>query len=150
MDSHLPSQTPARRPLPSTVFYSVEYPGYVQSSSVPLAIHNLGGQDSLDNAFKRIASKTETLVELHLRPGNPFAHPIPGDVVATNNILLKIVKRKRRKLNDRNEDVGEYTAEAIGVIPKAIRFRSERGLSNDGMTRRIHLDGRYGRLSVPA
>ena len=120
-------QAPAApaRPLPSTSFYSVEYPGYVQTASVPLAVRNLGGQESLDTAFKRSASRTENLVELHLRPGNPFAHPIPGDVVSTNNILLKIVKRRRRKLNDEDEPIGEYTAEAVGVIPKTVRFRSE-------------------------
>jgi general transcription factor 3C polypeptide 5 (transcription factor C subunit 1) len=121
--SHGLSEAPEHK-LPSTAFYSVEYPGYVKSASVPLAVRNLGGQDSLDNAFKRTASKTEALVELHLRPGNPFAHPIPGDVVATNNILLKVVKRKRRKLVD-GEHVGEYTAEVVGVIPKTVRFRSK-------------------------
>ncbi|EGO01771.1 hypothetical protein SERLA73DRAFT_177265 [Serpula lacrymans var. lacrymans S7.3] len=112
------------RPLPSTPFYSVEYPGYVQSSSVPLAIRSLGGQINLDSAFKRTASKHDALLELNLRPGNPFAHPIPGDVVGTNNIVLKIIKRKRRRLNDGDQPIGEYTAEAIGVIPKTARFRS--------------------------
>jgi general transcription factor 3C polypeptide 5 (transcription factor C subunit 1) len=88
-------------------------------------VRNLGGQDSLDNAFKRTALRSETLVELNLRSGNPFAHPIPGDVVATNNIVLKVVKRRRRKLNDGDELIGEYTAEAVGVVPKTVRFRSE-------------------------
>jgi general transcription factor 3C polypeptide 5 (transcription factor C subunit 1) len=77
---------------------------------------------------KPAASKPETLVELRLRPDNPFAHPIPGDVVATNNILLKVVKRKRRRQDGDSgpsEDLGEYTAEAVGVIPKTIRFRGE-------------------------
>ena len=120
-----PAPAAPARPLPSTSFYSVEYPGYVQTASVPLAVCNMGGQQSLDTAFKRSASRTENLVELHLRPGNPFAHPIPGDVVSTNNILLKIVKRRRRKLNDDDEPIGEYTAEAVGVIPKTVRFRSE-------------------------
>lgn len=114
-------------PLPYTQFFSVEYPGYVRSSSVPLAVNNLGGQSSLDNAFKRTATKADALLELSLRPGNPFAHPVPGDVVGTSNVLLKVVKRKRRKINAEGNQtlVGEYTAQAVGVIPKTARFRSE-------------------------
>lgn len=117
------------RALPQTAFYSVEYPGYVQATSVPIAMKNLGGQASLDNAFKRTASKTEALLELALRPGQPFAHAVPGDVVGTNNILLKVVKRKRkRRVGEEVNDgaIGEYTAEAVGVIPKTARFRSEK------------------------
>lgn len=123
-----PSSGAPEYPLPQTPFYSVEYPGYVRPTSVPLAVSNLGGQTTLDNAFKRAASKTETLIELTLRPGQPFAHPIPGDVVSTNNILLKIVKKRRKRRLEKGLDdgaVGEYTAEAVGIIPKTTRFRSE-------------------------
>ncbi|KAG6837927.1 hypothetical protein H0H93_008321 [Arthromyces matolae] len=116
------SQAPAYI-LPQTPFYSIEYPGYVRPTSVALAVSNLGGQSALDNAFKRAASKTETLIELKLRPDQPFAHPIPGDVVPTNNILLKVVK-KRRKHRMEDGAIGEYTIEAVGVIPKTARFRS--------------------------
>ncbi|KAH7930260.1 hypothetical protein BV22DRAFT_1028484 [Leucogyrophana mollusca] len=126
-ESSSSSEAP-ERPLPSTAFYSVEYPGYVKPSSVHLAVRNLGGQSSLDTAFKRTAAKNDALLELNLRPGNPFSHPIPGDIVATNNILLKVVKRKRRKPIDDTtggeQVIGEYTAEAVGVIPKTARFRS--------------------------
>jgi general transcription factor 3C polypeptide 5 (transcription factor C subunit 1) len=121
------SEAPERQ-LPQIPFYSVEYPGYVRSSTVPIAVKNLGGQTSIDNAFKRAASKTESLIELALRPDQPFAHPIPGDVVGTNNILLKVVKRRRKRGVDRDwcdGAIGEYTAEAIGTIPKTARFRSE-------------------------
>lgn len=127
-ESHIISHSEApEQSLPQTPFYSVEYPGYVRSSSVPLAVKNLGGQATIDNAFKRAASKTDALIELTLRSGQPFAHPIPGDVVSTNNILLKIVKKRRRKASDDTADgaIGEYTAEAVGIIPKTARFRSE-------------------------
>ncbi|KAG2118940.1 RNA polymerase III transcription factor IIIC subunit-domain-containing protein [Suillus discolor] len=119
--STIRSEAP-ERPLPSTPFYSIEYPGYVKPESVPLAVSNLGGHSRLETAFKRTAAKNEALLELNLRPGNPFAHPIPGDIVSTNNILLKVVRRKRR--NPNGECVGEFTAEAVGVIPKTARFRS--------------------------
>lgn len=121
------SPTDAReRPLPPAQFYSVEYPGHVQPTSVHLALRNLGGLSSLENVFKRGAAKNETLLELNFRPGNPFSHPIPGDVVSTSNVLVKITKRRRRKLGDQPQEiVGEYTAEAAGVILKSARFRSQ-------------------------
>ncbi|TFK55860.1 hypothetical protein OE88DRAFT_1716528 [Heliocybe sulcata] len=123
-----PSSLAPERPLPTKAFYSVEYPGYVRPTSTNTAINNLGGQQSLNTAFKRTASKNDGLLELHLRPDNPFAHPVPGENVPTSNILLKVVKRKRRKLNPTNGDkstqIGDYTVEALGIVPKTVRFRS--------------------------
>ncbi|KAJ3917262.1 RNA polymerase III transcription factor IIIC subunit-domain-containing protein [Lentinula edodes] len=55
---------------------SVEYPGYVQPASVPQAIRNLASPSK--TAFRRGASKPETLVELKLQPDDSFVHPIPG------------------------------------------------------------------------
>ena len=105
-------------PLPQVPFYSVEYPGYVRPSSTQVAINNLGGQSKLDSVFRHATSKPESLLELSLRPNNPFAHHISGEAVATNNIVFKIVKRKRK-----NKDEGEYTIEAVGVTHKTVRFR---------------------------
>ncbi|KAJ7499127.1 RNA polymerase III transcription factor IIIC subunit-domain-containing protein [Mycena latifolia] len=114
------------RPIPATPFYSIEYPGYVRPTSVPIAVQNLGGQAALDSAFKRSAAKTEATLELRLRPGNPFAHPVPGDVVLTNNLVLKVVKRKRKNRMDADDGAlqGEYTAEIVGSTSKTVRFRS--------------------------
>ncbi|KAG7097162.1 hypothetical protein E1B28_004539 [Marasmius oreades] len=119
-------------PLPSASFYSIEYPGYVKHASVPTAIQNLGGASSLEAAFRRGASKAETLVELKLKPDNPFAHPVPGEVVNNNCIILKVTKKKRRihRLEEENEnqsrngELGEYRVEPVGVLGKTIRFRS--------------------------
>lgn len=113
------------RLLPGTHFYSVEYPGYVKPTSVPLAVERLGGQSSVQSAFKRTGYKSGSILELNLRPGNHFAHPIPGDVIPTNNILLKVVKRSRKQKDANTEKSnGEYTVQATGVIPKTARFRS--------------------------
>ncbi len=122
-----PTEPPSarERPLLNTHFYSIEYPGYVKPASVPLAIDRLGGQRNIDEAFRRTGKKLESTLELNLRPGNPFSHPIHGEVVGTNNILLKVVKRKRRRKDGEQGEAGEYTAEVIGVIPKTGRFRSE-------------------------
>ncbi|KAH9973046.1 RNA polymerase III transcription factor IIIC subunit-domain-containing protein, partial [Lactifluus volemus] len=130
------SQTSAQaHDLPTTHFYSIEYPGYVRPESVTKAVHSLGGQSSIDRAFRRNAPREDSLLELNLRPDNPFSHPLLGDLVPTNNLLLKVVKRKLKqppppddgshKEEVGKEDiVGEYTAVAIGVIPKTARFRS--------------------------
>ena len=125
-----PQKTALAHELPTAHFYSIEYPGYVRLESVTTAVHSLGGQSSIDRAFRRSAPKEDALLELNLRPDNPFSHPLPGDLVSTNNILLKVVKRRLKRSPDddesQNEIIGEYTAAAVGVIPKTARFRSER------------------------
>lgn len=112
-------------PLPNTHFYSVEYPGFVKPTSVPLAIQHLGGQSNVDTAFRRTTKKSESTLELNFRPGNPGSHPVHGEVIGTNNILLKVVKRKKKRTDGQEGYIGEYTTEAVGVIPKTGRFRSE-------------------------
>ena len=116
-------------PLPPTTLYSVEYPGYVRPESIPLAIERLGGQRRLETAFGRVPqrdAKESFPLELKLRPEDLYSHPVSGEVVATSNLVLKVVKRKRKQkegsLQDR-ESVGEYTAEIVGSIPKTGRFR---------------------------
>uniref|UniRef100_A0A8H8CKA2 Transcription factor IIIC subunit 5 HTH domain-containing protein n=1 Tax=Psilocybe cubensis TaxID=181762 RepID=A0A8H8CKA2_PSICU len=131
-DSHSPpsASTPPGQPLPQVPFYSIEYPGYIGPQSTPIAIRNLGGQTRIDHAFKRTAQKSQALLELSLRPETPFAHSIPGDVVATNNLLLKVRRRKRKQPSASGSDatsnglVGEYTAEVVGIVAKTVRFRS--------------------------
>ncbi|EIW61805.1 uncharacterized protein TRAVEDRAFT_163333 [Trametes versicolor FP-101664 SS1] len=125
----LPTAAP-ERPLPTAHFYSVEYPGYVRPTSVPLAVERLGGERTIESAFRRASGrdKVESLLELRLRPGNPYAHPIPGEIVPTSNIVLKVVKRRRKRKDGEAAPeegaVGEYTVEAVGVVPKTARFRS--------------------------
>ncbi|KAL1666102.1 RNA polymerase III transcription factor IIIC subunit-domain-containing protein [Schizophyllum commune] len=119
------SQTAPELPLPKTAFYSVEYPGYVQDTSVPIAVRALGGAQALDTAFKRAIGKQESLVELRLQPDNPFAHPVAGEVVQTNNLLLRVTKRKRVRRNGvpLAQPEWEYKAEIAGVVPRTVRFR---------------------------
>jgi general transcription factor 3C polypeptide 5 (transcription factor C subunit 1) len=121
--------------LPTTHFYSIEYPGYVRPESIGKAIHTLGGQSSIDRAFRRSAPREDSPLELNLRPDNPFSHPLLGDLVPTNNILLRVVKRKLKHPRPASDDdgdgaqtAGEYTAVAVGVIPKTARFRGEQPL----------------------
>jgi general transcription factor 3C polypeptide 5 (transcription factor C subunit 1) len=116
--------------IPPVRVYSVEYPGYVQPTSVSEAVRTLGGQPTLERAFRK-SSKPDAFLELRYRPDNPFAHPIAGEVVQTNSILLKVVKRRRKRVEGASADgqdtglVGEYTVEPVGLIPGTARFRGE-------------------------
>ena len=116
--------------IPPVRVYSVEYPGYVQPTSVPEAVGTLGGQQALEKAFRK-STKPDAFLELRYRPDNPFAHPIAGEVVQTNSILLKVAKRKRKRVAGTSTDeqdagpIGEYTVEPVGLIPGTARFRGE-------------------------
>jgi len=116
--------------IPPVRVYSVEYPGYVQPTSVPEAVRTLGGQQTLERAFRK-SNKPDAFLELRYRPDNPFSHPIAGEVVQTNSILLKVVKRRRKRVEGASTNgqdtgpVGEYTVEPIGLIPGTARFRGE-------------------------
>ena len=125
-----PSSPAPEIQIPPTRVYSVEYPGYVQPTSVPEAVRRLGGQQALEKAFRK-SNKPDSFLELRYRPDNPFAHPIAGEVVQTNSILLKVVKRRRKRVIGAPTDegdagpIGEYTVEPVGLIPGTARFRGE-------------------------
>ena len=53
----------------------------------------------MDKIFKQAKSK---IMEMRLRPEDVFAHPVPGEVVPTSKLLVKVVKR-RRKQRDNGE-----------------------------------------------
>lgn len=113
------------KPLPQIHYYSVEYPGYVGSASVPIAVERLGGQARIDNVFRRNTPRAGVLLELSFRPHSLFSHPIPADVVSTNNIVLKITKRRKKGSKQTgSSSPGEYKAEVVGVLSKTVRFRS--------------------------
>ncbi|KAF8709297.1 RNA polymerase III transcription factor (TF)IIIC subunit, partial [Rhizoctonia solani] len=145
-DSQTPNQPQAARTkLP--IYHAIEYPGYISpnSTSINRAITTLGGQKCVQNAF----SDGGRILELRLQPDNPFAHPVTGDVVGTNTLLVKVVTRRKKQVGGTNdlgnsgstvagssedkgkgkervdgESQGTYTAEVMGIIPKTVRFRS--------------------------
>lgn len=120
------STSAPERPLPSTQYYSIEYPGYITShAAIPQAITKLGGQKSIDAAFR--SRRDASILELHLRgtkESNPFQHPIPGDIVPTNHIILKVVKRRYKVRSEDGVD-GDFVIEPVAVSHKTARFRSQ-------------------------
>lgn len=113
--------------LPDKIFHAIQYPGFVKPTSVPLVVANLGGQANLDRAFKRGNSKSQSYLELNFRPNNPYSHPVPGEVVNTNCILLKVTKKKRHRRSDSTTDQreGEFVFEGLGRMLRTARFRGE-------------------------
>lgn len=113
-------------------FYSIEYPGLVSPDSIPIAIETLGGQSSINNVLGRRKQPTDSrdnLLDLNFRPGNPFAHPVPGEAVGTNKLLMKITKRRVNQKSMGLEDgrpIGEYTSTVLGIVPRTVRYRSKR------------------------
>ncbi|QRW16504.1 transcription factor tau subunit sfc1 [Rhizoctonia solani] len=122
-DSQTPTQPQAAHTKLPT-YHAIEYPGYISpnSSSINRAITTLGGQKSVQNAF----ADGGKILELRLQPDNPFAHPVTGDVVGTNTLLVKVVTRRKKQGKEQvdGENQGTYTAEVMGIIPKTVRFRS--------------------------
>ncbi|GJJ07427.1 hypothetical protein Clacol_001629 [Clathrus columnatus] len=118
-----PSQT-----LSTQVFYSIEYPGFISPGSVFTAIETLGGQSSIDNVFARRKQSTgsrDNLLDLNFRPENVFSHPVPGETVGTNKLLLKLTKRRVKRTSDEDQSfIGDYTGTILGIVPKTVRFRS--------------------------
>lgn len=117
--------------LPSNSFALIEYPGPVASTSTSQAqaIKTLGGQARLSKTLQ----SQDAVVELNFRPDVPFSHSVAGEnIEAGNVVLLKVVKR-RRKRTDKTKIVGEkvvqdhgvYKVEALGVVDRLVRFRSE-------------------------
>jgi general transcription factor 3C polypeptide 5 (transcription factor C subunit 1) len=134
MDEPSSSTVPLAKllPLEHKPFYSIEYPGYVQPTSVPKAIERLGGAQRVADTFRRGLK-----VDLKLKDNDPFAHPPNGQAVTTQNLLLKVVRRTRKKPSSgategegadsptTGASKGKFTAEVVGVVQKTLRFRSE-------------------------
>lgn len=112
-------------PLEHKYFYSLEYPGYVASTSFAKAVDRLGGPQILADTFRRGLK-----VDLKLKDNDPYAHPPNGQVVPTYNLVLKVVKRKRKRqanegeTSSGTETQGQFTAQVVGISQKTLRFRT--------------------------
>jgi Tau95 Triple barrel domain len=59
--------------IPQQEALAIEYPGYV--ANVPAVLRTLGGIEALCAAQE----SRSNFLRLHLRPGDPLAHPLLGD-----------------------------------------------------------------------
>ncbi|RSH80324.1 tau 95 subunit of transcription factor TFIIIC [Apiotrichum porosum] len=109
------------RPLPRTTFRSIEYPGPMQRAHQILKVAN---QQDIDDCFNANAQEPQYL-EMRYRPEERSGVPVRGTRVASQKVLVKVVKRRRKAPNDDEElNEGVFTADIIGSIPQTVRFRS--------------------------
>jgi general transcription factor 3C polypeptide 5 (transcription factor C subunit 1) len=125
-----PTGIPLVKPVPfeHKFFYSIEYPGFVAPQSVSKAIDRLGGPQIVADTFRRGLK-----IDLKLKDNEPYAHPPNGQVVTTQNLVMKVVRR-RRKGQGPIEDTesgprGQFTVQVLGLAQKTLRFRSECGIA---------------------
>lgn len=121
-----------------------------KSQRVERAIETLGGRSKITSRLndhlrflERSKSKSRTApnasliskpIELSLREGDPFAHPVQGDFADVRNIVLKVTRRRKRRRKGREGNGGDeaeageggiFKVEVEGVVQRAIRFRCE-------------------------
>ncbi|KNE66689.1 hypothetical protein AMAG_11189 [Allomyces macrogynus ATCC 38327] len=126
MDDPAPASPVARRrerqPAPASRRYvAVEFPGIVKDRSAALAA--LGGPlavaRALPDAPVPADQKVRLPLELRLRATDPFAHPLAGEVMATCNLLVKVVRRRHRATG-----ATKTTVQVEGIVAETGRFRS--------------------------
>lgn len=141
---------PIRR-LPKNPFNSIEFPGPISQnpSSLDKALESLGSQPALDACFNR----STRMLELRYDVQDFWSHPIIGESVPVQRLVLKVTRRRRKlkvpgeQSNNTQSDVatrvdppvqessqaptaasnastgGVFKAEVIGVVKSTVRFR---------------------------
>lgn len=133
---HASSSTAPFRHYPKQAFASVEYPGPV---SQPSALLNLISQDDINECFNAPATE-QRILEMSYRKDDRYGVPVRGSRVASQKLLLKITRRRRKKVDGMDLDGqqnghekgkeralsardGVFTAEVVGPVTQTVRFR---------------------------
>lgn len=108
-------------PLPARRLTSIELPYTLSSSSSShqKAVASLGGPSRLSSQLQ--SKDANDPVEMQLKPGDYFAHPVQGDYVKTANLLVKVTKRRR--VDGTGEKV--FKVDPVGLVDTTVRFRGE-------------------------
>lgn len=107
------------RPLPRTTYRSIEYPGPMQR---PGQILQVVTQTDVDECFNAPMSEFRQL-EMKYRPQERSSIPVRGSRVASQKVLVKVVKKRKRARGGVASDEGVFTANIVGSIPQTVRFR---------------------------
>lgn len=134
-------EAPLKR-LPKVAFNSVEYPGPIshQPASVDYALSTLGKQPAVDACFNRATRILELRYDVH----DTWSHPIVGENVPVQRLVLKVTRRRRKVkqpsqpssatnhefASSTAEDAnvssgGVFKAEIMGVVKSTVRFRGK-------------------------
>ncbi len=67
------------------------------------------------------ANDSSGILDLKYRPEDLLSHPIPGEIVPTQNLLLRVTKRRRKGAHPSEPFETKY--ELLGPVNKTCRFR---------------------------
>ncbi|KAI8372820.1 RNA polymerase III transcription factor IIIC subunit-domain-containing protein, partial [Radiomyces spectabilis] len=101
-------------PIGKKKYLCVEYPAIVKNTH--RAIDAMGGEKALAASLVH-----ETPIELRFRPGDPFSHPINGDIVPSSKLLVKVTRRVK---SGQPTEEAEIKTELLGTVSKTLRFRT--------------------------
>jgi general transcription factor 3C polypeptide 5 (transcription factor C subunit 1) len=80
-------------------------------------------QADVDACFNAPMSEAR-LLEMKYRPMERASIPVRGSRVATQKVMVKVVRKRRKKgRSGEGEDEGVFTANIVGSIPQTVRFR---------------------------
>lgn len=120
--------------IPNQSFTIIEYPGLIKNLNK--AIKTLGGLNLISKGLLN-SNEIYNNIELNLNLNNNNnnnnsnfnQHPIQSNLSLTGNILIKIIKRKRKipLKNEKGEIIEEgfYSFNSIGIINRSVRFRGK-------------------------
>jgi len=82
-------------------------------------------QQDVDECFNAPMTEFRQL-EMKYRPMERSSIPVRGSRVASQKVLVKVVKRREKaKVGEEPPDEGVFTANIVGSIPQTVRFRCE-------------------------
>lgn len=120
---------------------AIEYPGPVKPTSLNKALKSIGGLSHVSEVLSSPVDGSRN-IELSLNTKNAFSHPLPAHVSETGNVLMRVVKRRRKqpKLDEHGAVVeeGVFSVQAVGMVSKTVRFRGELA---SGHPDRLQLEG---------
>jgi general transcription factor 3C polypeptide 5 (transcription factor C subunit 1) len=79
-------------------------------------------QTDVDECFNAPMSEFRQL-EMKYRPLERSSIPVRGSRVASQKVLVKVVKKRKRARGGEAVDGGVFTANIVGSIPQTVRFR---------------------------
>lgn len=113
-------------PLRHQRFVALEYPGPIKS--ITKAIDSLGGLTQISAALNSPLKGDDIKkprIELQLMRG-PNGHPVPGFIGESGNLVMRVVKRRRKRSRTTEEqEEGVYRYDILGVAHRTVRFRGE-------------------------
>ncbi|KAG2393474.1 hypothetical protein C9374_007005 [Naegleria lovaniensis] len=122
--------------IPDKKYTMVLFPGRIKN--VSNAINILGGMKSIQALHKPKESTDQQthqenrFLECRFRPNNFMScHPVYGDVTSTNNLLLRLRRKKvKKQVGERvvtRYDPAQSQLQVLGIITKTVNFK---GLSD--------------------